>query len=55
MGRPSALQTESRSIFISTRLAPTEHREILKAIRESGQKKSDWLREALLTKAHKAT
>jgi hypothetical protein len=51
MGRPRVLKTESRSIFISTRLSPVEHQKISDAIKKSGMKKSEWLREALLGKA----
>jgi len=50
IGRPKLPEAESRSIFVSTRLSPEEHKKITEAIRMSGKKKSDWLREALLEK-----
>jgi hypothetical protein len=50
-GRPKLPEGEARSVFVSTRLSPEEHQEIVTAIRKSGKKKSDWLRGALLGKA----
>jgi hypothetical protein len=52
-GRPKVPKAKSRSVFVSTRLSPEEHQEILNAIRKSGKRKSEWLREALCDKARK--
>lgn len=53
IGRPKVPAMEARSIFISTRLSAEENKEIKEAIKRSGKKKSEWIREALLTASDK--
>jgi len=48
MGRPKLRKGEARGKFISTRLSPPEYAEIKSAIRDSGNAKTAWIREALL-------
>lgn len=51
MGRPRLLDTEKKGSLIAVRLLGNEEIEIERAIAESGKKKADWLREAVLAKA----
>jgi hypothetical protein len=52
-GRPKLPETEARSIFISTRLSVGESQVIREAIKRSGMKKTEWVREELLRSARK--
>jgi len=53
VGRPKKPSGEALGKFITARLRPDELAEIKQAIRKSGQRKSDWLRTALLAAAQK--
>ena len=52
MGRPR-LSEKGVAVLFAVRLRPEEARAVSTAIRESGQKKPDWLRSALLRAAQK--
>jgi hypothetical protein len=54
VGRPTLPKKEKRGKFISTRLSPPEYAEIEKAIRESGEAKTEWVRKKLLAAARRA-
>lgn len=51
IGRPKIPKSRARAKYFSLRLRPDEQREVDRAIERSGQSKSDWLRDALLTAA----
>jgi len=51
MGRPRLAKKEALGEVFGVRLRPDEAREVMNAIRTSGESKPDWLRDALLTKA----
>lgn len=53
MGRPKVPKSKAFNPGFSLRLRPEDDKVIRKAIERSGQKQSDWLREALLEKAAK--
>lgn len=53
IGRPKLPETETRSVFISTRLSAEESEEIKAAILRSGMKKTEWVRQILLSVARK--
>jgi len=53
MGRPPLPKKEYRGEVFGVRLKPDEAREVNQAIRESGQTKPDWLRNALVSSARK--
>lgn len=53
MGRPRLAKKHALGEVFSVRLRPDEARDVLGAIRASGQTKPDWLRAALLTAASK--
>jgi hypothetical protein len=54
VGRPMLPNKEKRGRFISTRLSPPEYAEIEKAIRESGDSKTEWVRKKLIAAARRA-
>jgi hypothetical protein len=54
MGRPKLPKSEFRGVFVSTRLSPLEYQEVAKAIRESGDAKTEWIRKKLLAAARRA-
>lgn len=54
-GRPKTPRTEALAKFLSIRMRPDEGREVLDAIRKSGQAKSDWIRGALLGAARRTS
>jgi hypothetical protein len=51
MGRPKLAKGEAREGFISTRVSSSEAKEIAGAITRSGQAKTEWVRNTLLTAA----
>jgi len=51
MGRPRLAAKEKRDSFISTRLSSVEMNEIARAIRQSGEAKTEWVRKCLLAAA----
>lgn len=53
MGRPKVSRKDYRKPGFSVRLIPSERREIESAINNSGEEKSEWIRDALLSKARK--
>jgi hypothetical protein len=53
MGRPRLAQTDVLTDTFSVRLREDEASAVRDAIHQSGQKKSDWLRSALLRAAQK--
>ena len=53
MGRPPLPKKEFRGEVFGVRLKTDEAREVNQAIRDSQQKKPDWLRSALLSAARK--
>ena len=55
MGRPPVPKNEARIEFVGARLQSSEAREIRDAIRKSGQAKSEWIRDALLSAARRAS
>jgi hypothetical protein len=55
MGRPALPEKEKRGSFISTRLSPLEYQEIARAIRQSGEAKTEWVRKCLLAAARGAS
>jgi hypothetical protein len=53
VGRPMLSKKEKRWKFISTRLSPPEYDEITRAIRESGDSKTEWVRKKLIAAARR--
>lgn len=53
VGRPRLAKKEALGEVFGARLRPDEAREVKNAIRQSGESKPDWLRDALLTKARR--
>ena len=53
MGRPALPEKEKRAKFISTRISPDEYRDIQKAIKASGEAKTEWVRQKLLAAARR--
>jgi len=45
---------ERRGKFISTRLSPLEYKEIMDAIKASGEAKTEWVRKKLIAAARRA-
>jgi len=54
VGRPTLPKKEKRGKFISTRLSPPEYDEITRAIRESGDAKTEWVRKKLIAATRRA-
>jgi hypothetical protein len=54
VGRPMLPKKEKRWKFISTRLSPPEYDEITRAVRESGEAKTEWVRKKLIAAARRA-
>jgi len=50
-GRPKLPKAKARQPGFSLRLLPDEQDEITRAIAKSGVSKTDWIKEALLSKA----
>ncbi len=53
MGRPRLAKKDALGAVFAVRLRPNEAADVLKAVRDSGQEKPDWLRNALLAAARK--
>lgn len=51
MGRPPTPKSKAKTILIGALVAPEEYKAIGKAIKESGQDKSKWLRKAAMDAA----
>jgi hypothetical protein len=51
LGRPPVPKDKAKTEFLGVFVDPQESQRIHRAIAESGMKKSDWTREALLTRA----
>jgi len=51
IGRPKVAKEHSKRPGFSVRLIPTERKEIETAIKNSDDEKSEWIRDALLSKA----
>jgi hypothetical protein len=51
IGRPKVAKRKYKRPGFSVRLTPGERREIQGAIANSGEEKSQWIRDALLSKA----
>jgi hypothetical protein len=51
MGRPPIVPGQSKDVLFGVRISAEEAKEIEQGIAESGMNKSDWARDALLTKA----
>ena len=51
MGRPKLAKGEARGVFISTRLSIPEAKEIADAVKKSGEPKTEWVRNTLLSAA----
>lgn len=51
MGRPKLGKGEARAIFVSTRVSAPEYEEIVQAVKSSGQPKTEWVRNSLLSAA----
>jgi len=54
IGRPSLPEAEKRGKFLSTRVSPDEYGEIERAIKASGEAKTEWIRKKLLAAARRA-
>ena len=53
MGRPRLAKKDALATVFAVRLRPDEARDVAAAIRASGQKKPDWLRNVLLAAVRK--
>ena len=54
MGRPEVSDADYRGLFMSTRLTAEEYEEIERAIKASGESKTEWIRKKLLAAARRA-
>jgi len=54
VGRPMLPKKKYRGKFISIRVSPLEHAEIMQAIKESGISKAKWVRTKLISAARRA-
>lgn len=54
VGRPSLPNKEKRGKFISTRLTPEEYKQVMEAVKASGEWKTEWVRKKLLAAARRA-
>ena len=53
MGRPEVPDNERRELFVSTRVNQPEYDEIHRAIKASGEAKTEWIRQKLLAAARR--
>jgi len=51
IGRPRKRAAERLSKFFRVRLSPEDYKTVVDAIQKSDEDQSDWIRDALLTKA----
>jgi hypothetical protein len=54
VGRPALSDKEKRGKFITTRVSPEEYKEIMDAVKASGDWKTQWVRKKLLAAARRA-
>lgn len=54
VGRPALSTKEKKGKFISTRVSPEEYKEIERAAKESGMRKTEWVRTKLVAAARRA-
>jgi predicted HicB family RNase H-like nuclease len=54
VGRPMLSKKKKKGKFISTRVSPAEYQEIVQAAKESGIRKTKWVRTKLLAAARRA-
>ena len=55
VGRPKVARSEFKGVVFGARFAPDEAKEVQSAIKLSKQRKSQWVRNCLLTAAQSAT
>ena len=48
-GRPKVSKSEFRGVFIGARFSPEEAKQVEANVKKSKQKKSEWIRERLLS------
>jgi len=51
IGRPKLPKSQAKGVLFAARVASEEAKTISKAITDSGQRKSDWIRSSLLSAA----
>lgn len=51
MGRPKVPKAQAKAMLFAARFAPDEAKTISKAISDSGQSKTEWIRASLLSAA----
>jgi len=51
IGRPKVAKDKARGQFISTRVSSAEYKDIEAAIKRDGLKKTEWVRNSLLSSA----
>jgi hypothetical protein len=49
MGRPNLPKGEAKDILICARFSPDEAKQVHDAVKQSGKKKSEWVRNILLS------
>jgi len=54
IGRPALPKTEKRWKYISCRISQDEYKEIVAAAKESGMRKTKWVRTKLIAAARRA-
>jgi hypothetical protein len=54
MGRPPMPKGEARYQFVTTRVSPPEHKEIMRAVNKSDDSKTQWVRKKLVAAARRA-
>lgn len=54
VGRPALSKKDKRGKFISTRVSPEEYQEIVQAAKESGLRKTKWVRTKLIAATRRA-
>jgi hypothetical protein len=54
VGRPMLSKKKKRGKYITTRVSPAEYQEIMQAAKESGVRKTKWVRTKLLAAARRA-
>lgn len=48
LGRPKLAKGEAKGVLIGARFTPDESKEVHQAVKQSGQVKSEWIRNVLL-------
>ena len=54
VGRPMLPKKQKPALYFTTRVSPTEHYEIMQAIKDSGLRKGKWIRTKLIAAARRA-